>query len=166
MQNNKLFAKNNCNSIYNNKFKSLSFRKKHNTMIFRNHKSNIYGGILSTINKNGSKKYVVVQGRYTGKWSFPKGHINENEQPMRCSLREIEEETGLTEKILKKPYGFIRFGYGNYYLFRLEEESPLIPQDTKEIMDTKWATLEDLEKMQLNADASYYRKYLLDGICE
>ena len=42
-------------------------------------------------------KYAMVQGRHTGKWSFPKGHSNEGEKPVECMLREVAEETGIDE---------------------------------------------------------------------
>ena len=50
-------------------------------------KQKTYGAIL--IYKD---KYALVQGRYTGKWSFPKGHSNEGEKPIECTKREVEEE--------------------------------------------------------------------------
>jgi hypothetical protein len=52
----------------------------------------------------------------------------------------------------------VQVGYGNYFVFNLKEIQPLIPRDTHEIMDTKWVTLEEMERMPLNADASLFRK--------
>jgi len=119
-----------------------------------------YGAILCVKPKteSGKMKYALVQGRYTGKWSFPKGHSNEGELPIECALREVGEETGIDK--LPDPVEYIQVGYGNYYMFNLDELLPLIPRDTNEIMDTKWVTLEEMEKMSLNADASLYRKQL------
>ena len=48
----------------------------------------------------------------------------------------------------------------NYFVFDLKESIPLIPRDTQEIMDTKWVSLDEMERMSLNADASLYRKKL------
>lgn len=126
-------------------------------------KSKIFGGILSTKCPTGEVRYALVQGSYTGKWSFPKGHSNEGELPIECTKREIAEETGIED--LPEPTDYRQCGYGHYYLFSLKEQVPLIPRDTHEIMDTKWVTLEEMEKMPLNADASYYRKEL-QGSCK
>ena len=121
-------------------------------------KQKTYGAILCIREKTGQDLYALVQGSYTGKWSFPKGHSNEGEQPIECTLREVAEETGIDK--LPEPIEYLQIGYGNYFLFNLEEPVPLIPRDTHEIMDTKWVTLEEMERLPLNADASLYRKKL------
>jgi 8-oxo-dGTP pyrophosphatase MutT (NUDIX family) len=115
-----------------------------------------YGAILCIKGETGKDLYALVQGSYTGKWSFPKGHSNEGEQPIECTLREVAEETGIDK--LPEPSEYLQVGYGNYFVFYLTEPIPLIPRDTHEIMDTKWVTLEEMGRMPLNADASLYRK--------
>lgn len=126
-------------------------------------KQKTYGAILCIKKKTGNDLYALVQGSYTGKWSFPKGHSNEGERPIECTLREVAEETGIDE--LPEPSEYLQVGYGNYFVFYLDEPIPLIPRDTHEIMDTKWVTLDEMEKMPLNADASLYRKKL-KGVAE
>ncbi len=155
--------------VINKAFHSLSFRGKRgypndilkkqakSVEIYKPIKQKTYGAILCIREKSGNL-YALVQGRYTGKWSFPKGHSNEGEHPLECTLREVGEETGIDD--LPEPTEYFQVGYGNYFLFYLEEPIPLIPRDTNEIMDTKWVTLEEMEKMPLNADASLYRKQL------
>ena len=150
----------------NRAFDSLSFRerrweKKQCATEIKpiKRKAKTYGGIICkkgmTVDED---EYVLVQGRYTGKWSFPKGHSNEGEHPLECTLREVGEETGIDT--LPEPTEYVQIGYGNYFVFHLEEPVPLIPRDTHEIMDTKWVTVEDMERMPLNADASLFRKQL------
>lgn len=150
--------------VVNKAFQSLSFRGKRgysqNIMkkptkeqVKEQAKQKTYGGILR-IKYGEGYKYALVQGSYTGKWSFPKGHSNEGEEPIECTMREIAEETGID--VLPEPLDFIHIGYGNYYIFDLDEQVPLIPRDTHEIMDTKWVTLEEMSKMALNADVSFY----------
>ncbi len=119
-------------------------------------KTNIYGGILIVKGVDGKDRYALVQGRYTGKWSFPKGHWNEGETGLECTIREVGEETGIDE--LPEPSEYKQCGYGHYYIFNLRKEEALKPRDTKEIMNTRWVTLEEMEELSLNADASYYRK--------
>ena len=145
----------------NRAFDSLSFRErrcdrhKSSEVIVVKRKAKTYGGILC---KKGvtveDDEYVLVQGRYTGKWSFPKGHSNEGEEPLKCSLREVAEETGLED--LPEPTEYLQIGYGNYFVFNLERKTELVPRDKGEIMNTRWVRLDEMRKMLLNADVSIW----------
>ena len=147
--------------VMNRAFDSLSFRErrcdrhKSSEGIVVKRKAKTYGGILC---KKGvtveDDEYVLVQGRYTGKWSFPKGHSNEGEEPLKCSLREVAEETGLDD--LPEPTEYLQIGYGNYFVFNLERKIELVPRDKGEIMNTRWVRLEEMRKMLLNADVSIW----------
>ena len=110
----------------------------------------IYGGIICT-SVGKEIYYAMVQGRQTGKWSFPKGHANEGEEALKCALREIEEETGLTGLVEEKRICG-KVGYGNYFVFILPSMVELKAVDTKEIMTTAWVTVEQMNEMNVNAD--------------
>jgi NADH pyrophosphatase NudC (nudix superfamily) len=71
-------------------------------------------------------------------------------------MREVGEETGIDE--LPTPIEYVQIGYGNYFVFNLDDQVPLIPRDTHEIMDTKWVTVEEMDRMPLNADVSQFKK--------
>jgi hypothetical protein len=143
-------------SPHANAFRSLSIRKVIPTGVEKV-RARVYGGILRVSHTDPrQEKYAIVQGRYSGKWSFPKGHSNEGELPLECTLREIQEETGI--KSLSDPVETIRFGYGNYHIFSLNEPLPLIPQDTYEIMNAMWATIDEMELLSLNVDVSRFVK--------
>ena len=116
-------------------------------------KPRTYGGILKA-----KEYYALVQGRYTGKWSFPKGHSNEGENPIDCTIREVAEETGIEK--LPEPIEYREVGYGNYYVFILKEQIPLIPRDLKEIMASKWVTLEEMNNLDLNSDARTFKRQM------
>jgi ADP-ribose pyrophosphatase YjhB (NUDIX family) len=118
----------------------------------------VYGGILRTIHDDPMQvRYLLVQGRYSGKWSFPKGHSYTGEEPLTCALREIAEETGYDQ--LPNPIEYIRVGYGNYYIFLCSSMFIPMPRDTAEIMAAEWVTLKEMEEMCLNVDVSkYYKK--------
>lgn len=155
--------------IVNKAFSSLSFRGKKgyssNSIMNRTKKQQrpiecTYGGILCVASEEGPK-YALVQGRYTEKWSFPKGHLNEGESAIECTRREITEETGLDN--LPAPQNFIKIGYGGYYIYRLDQEVKLVPRDEKEIMAAKWVLLEEMESMSLNADVSLFRKNMINA---
>ena len=154
--------------LYTNKaFQSLAFRGRPPSIFSRPsarprpsawaaaaHKT--YGAIILAPTEDGQIKYALVQGRYTGKWSFPKGHANEGEAPLACTLRELAEETGL--ETLPEPIEYIQVGYGNYHVFHLDHQPFLTPRDTNEIMDTKWVTLDEMRVLPLNADASMFTR--------
>ena len=126
-------------------------------------KPKVYGAIL--LGKNPQTKeplYALVQGRYTQKWSFPKGHSVELETPLECTLRELEEETGIN-KNLPDPTRYIKLVYGYYYLFNLSANlHPLIPRDKREISDAKWVTVKEMKEMELNADVNEFIKIYSD----
>ena len=135
---------------YSDKFRPMALNDQ-----LSKRKAKTYGGIIckkgATIEED---EYILVQGRYTGKWSFPKGHSNYGEMPLECSLREVAEETGIDE--LPAPIEYIQIGYGNYFMFNVERKEELFPRDKGEIMNTRWVTLEEMSKMLLNADASMW----------
>lgn len=120
-------------------------------------RARIYGAIICCRTANRTS-YIMVQGRYTGKWSFPKGHLNKYELPYNCALRELEEETGI--RIRREPVKSGRVGYGMYYLFEVSEELPLHPRDSNEIMNTRWVTLEEMNDLSLNSDASAFKRLM------
>jgi 8-oxo-dGTP pyrophosphatase MutT (NUDIX family) len=148
-------------------FQSLAF-KGHNRYISsflkKSPPNKTYGGILCIKTGDSQVKYALVQGRYTEKWSFPKGHINKGETAFECSFREISEETGI--ELLPEPTEYMKIGYGHYYIFHFDKEVPLIPTDTNEIMDARWVTLDEMAGLSLNADVSLFRKKILDAYNE
>lgn len=38
--------------------------------------------------------------KHSSRWDLPKGHVDKGESEMQCALRELEEETGITESEL------------------------------------------------------------------
>jgi 8-oxo-dGTP pyrophosphatase MutT (NUDIX family) len=173
---NQIYKKHAVNTVLHSAFNSLSFKGSRgysNNTSFKvkqqppkppqqqQDKQPVYGGILILQKDNTPPKYALVQGRYTGKWSFPKGHANEDESPLNCTKREILEETGI--ETLPQPEAYIEIGFGNYYVFYFKEEVQLQPRDENEIINSRWVTLEEMERMPLNADASNYRKQLISS---
>lgn len=114
-------------------------------------RSATYGGILHCSRTN---KYAMVQGRKTGKWSFPKGHVNRYETPFECVIREVREETGITT--LPNPQEGVPLGVGYYYTFTVPDEIPLMPEDVEEVQSSGWFTLNEMKEMRLNIDASTF----------
>lgn len=44
---------------------------------------------------HGNTEILLIRHIKSGYWSFPKGHVEENETEVETALREIKEETGL-----------------------------------------------------------------------
>ena len=53
------------------------------------------GGIV--IRRTPQGPQVLMIKDHKGKWTFPKGHVEDGEQPAEAAVRETREETGLGE---------------------------------------------------------------------
>jgi len=116
-------------------------------------KSKCFGGIIrvKSLRNYGEYEYVIVQGRSTGKWSFPKGHSKRGETPLECATREISEETGIPSTLLSNPINFIKLASGKYFIFELTEKVVFDPKDSFEVLQTKWVTIDEMISLSLNA---------------
>ncbi len=104
------------------------------------------GGII----KKNDKVLLILMNTITGKkvWTFPKGHIEEYEEPKQAALREVFEETGIKCKITND-----KVFYTSHYFFKrnskivekkvywyimevVEETGKILTPD--EIIETRW----------------------------
>ena len=53
-------------------------------------------GVVPVMQVNGELKFLVVRHN-VGHWSFPKGHPEAGETEVESALRELREETGISE---------------------------------------------------------------------
>lgn len=112
---------------------------------------------------------LVVQGRESRKWSFPKGHGNTYEKPLEAALRELKEEAGIDlegqtpscQRRFKSNHG--KAG-GTYFIFKMVDRPNISVEDTGEIMDAMWCPRERLGALIGNMDLTTFcrRKYHLD----
>ena len=103
------------------------------------------GGVIFRCKDDGPHFLLILDGYKN--WGFPKGHIDPGESPDVAARREIEEETGLGNLILRAPLGMIDWyfrqhdqlihKYCHYYLFESEEGTPR-PQDEEGITACEW----------------------------
>ena len=119
------------------------------------------GGIIRT-KYNSEYYYLLVQGRDTGKWSFPKGHIDTDESYLDCATREILEETGIDLQgvkhngIVKLRYTYFLFNLPNKFLTRINELTRI--NDVEEIATIKWFSITGMEKIEGNIDVRTFVK--------
>ena len=104
-------------------------------------------------------KYALVKGVKTGKWSFPKGHRHPNERYVDCAKRETFEETGL-DLTCETHFDCRRLSVGEYYFFELEHELELYVNDTREVSEANWFTLEEMASMPCNVDVNYFIRHM------
>ena len=106
-----------------------------------------------------------------GKWDLPKGKLAVNETPEEAAIREVKEETGLSELRItgSMPSTFhIYTRKGKQILkqtwwFKMEANSAqsLVPQTEEEISEVRWVSMMDLGNVLANTYGSI--KELVNG---
>jgi 8-oxo-dGTP pyrophosphatase MutT (NUDIX family) len=119
----------------------------------------VYGCICITENN----KILLVKGRNSQKWSFPKGHRERwDRTPLDCALRELREETGL--RLQDSAIGTKKYKAAEYFIFSLPQEYRLLPEDTKEVEEVGWFCFDDIHSLNKNVDVSLFCNYVSKNI--
>ncbi len=82
-------------------------------------------------------KVLLLHHKKTNMWLPPGGHIDENELPCECAIREFKEETGLNIELIGK-----------------EEKLG----EVKKLIQPKHIQLEDIEEGHQHIDLIYFAK--------
>lgn len=103
------------------------------------------GGVIFRRFPEGPKYLLILDSH--GNWGFPKGHVEEGENPVSSARREISEETGLDDLILHGALGSIEWSFRSrgrlvhkrcyLYLFESQEGDP-VPQSAEGIKECRW----------------------------
>lgn len=114
-----------------------------------------YHKVYGTVCISPENRILLVRGRDTGKWSFPKGHREGRESFLDCARRETLEETGV-ELDGQQPTACHKLAHGEYYFFELDEEPGLNPSDTQEVVEARWMSVEEMRRHPVNVDVNYF----------
>src|SRR3990167_8531520 len=85
------------------------FVRRHRPQISEVVREPTAGGVVYRRTKKGMEVLLISDSK--GRWTIPKGHIEEGESPRRAAEREIREETGLQEMKVLDWLGKINFRY-------------------------------------------------------
>lgn len=115
---------------------------------------------------DASQRYLLVFGKKSGKWGFPKGHQEEGETEEETALRELKEETGirLTKNVLEERIRFKNNIYFNYTTSSPGEGLQVHIQDTNEILKASWFSVSemmDLPKEIINYGLKSWLNHIL-----
>lgn len=109
-------------------------------------------------------------------WGFPKGKIEEEEDPFKCATREVFEETGYDISKSANPNTFIEGVYKGrksrlYVVDNVPREKLFAPRHRNEIKQCKWFNLDTLisynnEEGVLNASSHFMMTLLVRFINE
>ncbi len=112
------------------------------------------GGIV----QNDKKELLFIHR--LGKWDLPKGKIEKGEKAEEAALREVTEETGVSNLTLKKKTGetyhvYDQFGkhflkISHWYYMTCSSNQNLISQTEEDIMETKWVKTIDIKEPMKN----------------
>jgi 8-oxo-dGTP pyrophosphatase MutT (NUDIX family) len=105
--------------------------------------------------------FLLIRDSYRN-WGFPKGHVEENEAPERAALREVQEETGVSDLTVRGRVDLIdwyfrfrgRLVHKECEFFLLETTAvKTSPQRAEGISACRWVTYEEATTMIPYANA-------------
>lgn len=121
------------------------------------------GGIILN-----EKKVVLVFENKTQMWAFPKGHIEYSESELEAALREIREETGLTNlKLILKLGNYTRHTKKSpqiikqIVMFLFKTEDQYIFPNANDIVRVEWVRINDVQqKLSYSEDIKFFNEKL------
>ena len=113
------------------------------------------GGLV----KHKSGRYLFIEKK--GKLDLPKGHIEPDEEPEACALREVSEECGISGHTIVKAilptyhtYSWEGISYlkkTSWYLMQYDGEMIIEPQISEGITKVEWLFPDELNSIKSSA---------------
>ena len=113
------------------------------------------GGLVK--HANGSYLFIYRND----KWDLPKGKIEKNEVIIEAAVREVMEETGVADLVVKKPMpttyhvynanGKFKLKKTHWFLMKSSFNAPLTPQLEENIQKAVWKSKNELPLLMENA---------------
>ena len=119
-----------------------NFVKTHRPAISEVVREPTAGGIVYRRAKKGDVEILMIQDS-KGRWTIPKGHIEEGETARQTAEREIREETGLQQMTVQDWLGKINFRYrraNSLVLMTTEIFLVRAEGDDNDVKPEKWMT--------------------------
>ncbi len=151
-------------------------------MLHEMHAQKIHAGIflhhnLEELKRAIWKKFIIIKAAgglvenekhellfifRKGKWDLPKGKLDDGETLEECAVREVEEETGLTNIHLQKHLATTYHTYNEsghhilkesywYKMMVNSKAQQLVPQTEEQITEIKWIKPKQLNDVLPNA---------------
>jgi 8-oxo-dGTP pyrophosphatase MutT (NUDIX family) len=143
------------NSIYSINIYGIDI--KHLWKLFRIYFTEV--GAAGGLVKHTSGRYLFIEKK--GKLDLPKGHIEPDEEPDACALREVNEECGITGHSIVKPlnpsyhtYSWEGISYlkkTSWFLMQYDGKMVTEPQADEGITKVEWLFPDELNKIKGNA---------------
>ena len=112
------------------------------------------GGIV----ENGAGKILLM--KRLGKWDLPKGKLDKGETIEECALREIEEETGAADLMVKSSFAETYHTYyrndkwiikhTHWYIVKCQDDSRLSPQEEEDIDQVAWVDHTTIDLLKID----------------
>ena len=108
------------------------------------------GGVVYRV-EDGRPLFLLIRDSYRN-WGFPKGHLEMGELPEAAALREVSEETGLTDLVVRSELATIDWHFrfrGKLihkicHFFLMESENAATsPQREEGITACKWVPIDE-----------------------
>lgn len=108
------------------------------------------GGVVYRV-EDGRPLFLLIRDSYRN-WGFPKGHLEKGELPEAAALREVSEETGLTDLVVRSELATIDWHFrfrGKLihkicHFFLMESENAATsPQREEGITACKWVPIDE-----------------------
>ena len=118
------------------------------------------GGVVFRV-EDGHALYLIIRDSYQN-WGFPKGHVEPDEAAAAAAVREVSEETGLSDLSLRGAIEtidwYFRFRgkliHKVCHFFLMEtQETATSPQRAEGITACRWSTYEEADEMISYANA-------------